>query len=426
MAAKRRSVLDSIKLKEFQQPINCCNITSLAYAFSVVGKSISVNDVFHMARLPGDFVVLDGMTLAETHNAAVEVAAQLGDVFVETYHFDEELVDYEAFEHAILSDTGDTDDQLILNFSVKIAHQRTSGGGHFALVGDAEHGDDGELIITMCDVHPMKYGKVWQCSARNMFDAMVDKDSDANRSRGLIRVGRQSASHGIPGLERARKAVSYCDPAFDQARQAWLARFGSLPADSFQMVMNLGGVTASALAITGLTGSKPNEVCLPDDIMRVLRLDYTQHLTDLLQPSEVEQLLSDYAEKAELGISTETVAVGSNASEFLTMLSTRVVFPDNKEQKNGSVVLLLFDLNTAMGVPLIEVDPESEAARLSHFSIHWAIVVGVRPEENRVTIADPRSKITTRLWEAAIDDLWLAINQVDHPKAVCVSKAFSQ
>jgi hypothetical protein len=187
------------------------------------------------------------------------------------------------------------------------------------------------------------------------------------------------------------------------------------------MVMNLGGVTAAALAITGLTGSKPDRICLPDDIMRQLQLDYTQHLTDLLQPTEVEQLVSDYANKTNLKISTTTVPIGSNADELLEILNSRVVFPKDDDQANSGVVLLLFDLNTAMGVPLIEVDPKSEAARLSHFSIHWAVVAGVRPEQRRVTIADPRSKITTRLWEASIDELWQATNQISYRKAVALS-----
>lgn len=272
----------------------------------MVGDQISVNDIFHMARLPADFVVLDGMTLAETFVAAAEVAAQIGGTFVENYHFDEELVKFEDFKQAIIDDTGDTDDQLICNFSVKIAHNKPSGGGHFALVAGYE--DDGEDIrVLMCDVHPMKYGHRWSCSGRDLFNAMVDKDGDASRARGMIRVGRQDAARGVPGFEAAQKAVFYAHPDHSNAQTGWLKRFGCLPPASFQMVMNLGGATAAALAVTGLTKDDDGSFVSPDDIMWQLKLDYTSDLAEIDTPLEVAELITDFSKSEGLPVSAECV-----------------------------------------------------------------------------------------------------------------------
>jgi len=49
-----------------QQPINCCNVTSLAYALSALGHPTTVDEIFYVTRLPIASVLDDGMTLAET------------------------------------------------------------------------------------------------------------------------------------------------------------------------------------------------------------------------------------------------------------------------------------------------------------------------------------------------------------------------
>ncbi len=44
--------IEQIKLHEFQQPINCCNITAIAYALSALGYKTTVDDIFFATRLP--------------------------------------------------------------------------------------------------------------------------------------------------------------------------------------------------------------------------------------------------------------------------------------------------------------------------------------------------------------------------------------
>lgn len=60
--------LDNIVLTQFQQPINCCNVTSLAYALSALGHPTTVDEIFYATRLPIASVLDDGMTLAETYD----------------------------------------------------------------------------------------------------------------------------------------------------------------------------------------------------------------------------------------------------------------------------------------------------------------------------------------------------------------------
>lgn len=264
---QRLKILHDIELKEFQQPINCCNITSLAYAFSVItSKQVTVNDIFHIARLDGHFVTCDGLTLAETYDIACIVADHLQDIFVEVYHFDEGVVDFNGFKAALIDDMVSTNDILVCNFSVRIAHQLPAGGGHFALVGCVDMCEDkpDDLIVTISDVHPMKYGKSWTCPASRLFEAMQNKDTASMRARGMIRIGLKSCERGIPSMIKALKAVCFCDPNESLVQKQWLERYSKwLPTDSFRMVLNMSGVTAAGLAITGLVGKQDDSIIGP-------------------------------------------------------------------------------------------------------------------------------------------------------------------
>jgi len=50
--------MEMVELHEFQQPINCCNVTSIAYALSALGFATSVNDIFCKVKLPVDLSLL--------------------------------------------------------------------------------------------------------------------------------------------------------------------------------------------------------------------------------------------------------------------------------------------------------------------------------------------------------------------------------
>jgi hypothetical protein len=421
----------SFELLQFQQPINCCNITAVAYAFSVVlGQTITVNDIFHHARLPCDFVVCDGMTLAETFVAASDIAEGLGEVYVEAYFFDQEKVSYEAFKADLLIDMESNHDVLIANFSVRIAHQWDQGGGHFALIGHVDtaggpNGEQDDYSVTICETHPLKYGKTWVVNSRHLYDAMVDKDGDAKRARGLLRVARASCPRrNLTGLAAAQSSVCYCDPEHSHAKRAWLARWSKgIPADRFQMVLNMGSITAMALGITGLLNNgQSSSIVLPDDIMRALKLNYEEELHNNHSPMEVKDRLVGYSEVAALPhLRAESRPLGNSADALLEALVAAVGPAGIRGGAEDACALLVFDLNVATGTTLIFVDPKSEAAKISKFARHWAVVVEVDAGGRAVTLADPRSKILTRLWSTSVDLLFEAAEKELAKEFVVVS-----
>ena len=73
----------------FQQALNCCQTTTVAYALSALGFPTSPDDIFWSVEVDIDTAVHQGMTLAETHELALRYINKLGlPVFVEAYHFD--------------------------------------------------------------------------------------------------------------------------------------------------------------------------------------------------------------------------------------------------------------------------------------------------------------------------------------------------
>ena len=62
--------LVNMHLHEFQQPINCCNITAAALSLTALGYQTDVNDIFKSCALPVSYVVNDGMTIGELYDVA--------------------------------------------------------------------------------------------------------------------------------------------------------------------------------------------------------------------------------------------------------------------------------------------------------------------------------------------------------------------
>lgn len=181
--------IEQIQLHEFQQPINCCNITAVAYAISVLGHKTTVDDIFYVTRLPIASVLDDGMTLAETYDTCLKFVQkeQLG-FSVKLEHFDQNDMSLEKFIAELETAVCNEDDVHILNFNVSIAHNNNNlQGGHFSLLADY---DSKTQEITIADTNPKKYARFWTCPAQRMYQACTDKDSSSTRSRGMIVVCR--------------------------------------------------------------------------------------------------------------------------------------------------------------------------------------------------------------------------------------------
>ncbi|MFY7806485.1 MAG: phytochelatin synthase family protein [Limnoraphis robusta] len=185
--------LDNISLLAFQQPINCCNVTAIAYALTALGHSTCVDDIFYVTRLPIASVLDDGMTLAETYDTFISYIENGKLPFsVRMEYFDQRNMTFETFIQEIERAVSDDKDIHILNFSVSIAHDNFNlGGGHFSLVADF---DPNTQEITIADTNPKKYTRFWKCPAERMYKACVDKDSSSTRSRGMLIVRKNDNS----------------------------------------------------------------------------------------------------------------------------------------------------------------------------------------------------------------------------------------
>eukprot|EP00930_Biecheleria_cincta_P061145 TRINITY_DN4670_c0_g2_i1.p1 TRINITY_DN4670_c0_g2~~TRINITY_DN4670_c0_g2_i1.p1 ORF type:complete len:1291 (-),score=214.94 TRINITY_DN4670_c0_g2_i1:58-3930(-) len=426
----KKQRMSSFGAFEVQQAINCCNITALEYGFNMLGADVSVNDIFHAAEVPVGWVVNAGLCLSQLTTVATEVAAKIGGLWVEAYHFDEDRVTYSDFEAAMLSYVSRPpgDEVVIVNFSVKIAHNKPSGGGHFALLGYLEQDASGEWLAVVYEVHPKKYGRMWSCPLPCLFKAMQDRDMDMDvrRSRGIIRLGRHSdrdaAGDGWARLYKANTYVCYCDMAFDEETRMWLEKFGSFPVRCFESATNMGGMACAALVISALTGV----TTFPDAIVRKLNLDYTVILNQVLESNHLIAVINDYMKlcKDELDeknidpVKASPLRLGEDCEEFLNTLAYTI--DDVQGGSNRSAVLVRLDFNLAHAARIVRREHQSVAGGLHHGTAHWTIIVDVDPDVKTVTFADPKSKMAQRLWKAPASDVWLSMQAMETTMGVKV------
>lgn len=186
-----RRDIEQIKLHEFQQPINCCNITAIAYALSALGYKTTVDDVFFTTRLPIASVLDDGMTLAETYDACLKfIENQQLPLLVELEHFDKPDISFKTFIQQLEIAAVNESDVHILNFNVGVAHNNPNlRGGHFSLLADY---DSETQQVTIADTNPKKYARFWSCPALRMYEACTDTDASSTRARGMIVITQAS------------------------------------------------------------------------------------------------------------------------------------------------------------------------------------------------------------------------------------------
>ena len=191
--------LEMIQLHQFQQPIYCCNVTAIAYAFTALGYLTTVDEIFYATQLPIASVLDDGMTLAETYDTCRLYVQKKGlPLSIRVEHFDKPSMTLEAFTREVEAAVSDETDVHIFNFNARIAHENPSlEGGHFSLLADY---DRNTREITIADTNPKRYTRFWTCPIERLYAACVDKDSSANRSRGMIVIRRQEANLGDNGV----------------------------------------------------------------------------------------------------------------------------------------------------------------------------------------------------------------------------------
>jgi Phytochelatin synthase len=187
--------LVTIKLLEFQQPLRCCNITALAYAFSALGHVTTVDDIFYGIRLPISSVLDDGMTLAETFDSCVRYIETLRlPLSARVEHFDKPTMGLDVFVKEMEHGAANESNIHVLNFNTRIAHENDSlEGGHFSLLADY---DLTTRNLTIADTNPKRYTRLWQCPVERMYKACVDRDTASDRSRGMIILQKVDSKGG--------------------------------------------------------------------------------------------------------------------------------------------------------------------------------------------------------------------------------------
>lgn len=404
------SQVEAVATLTFQQSINCCGVTSVAYALSSLGCPTSVDDLFLVVGMNVDSAVGDGMTLAEIYDAAQRYVARAGlPIFVECYHFDKFKASVEGWAAATAAElaTG-LDDLLILNFHSGIAHGWASGGGgHFSVLAAA---DEAKGDIIMADVHGVKYGSFWATPATQMFEAMADKDS-CGRSRGALRFGRSDRSVSRPLAGMTPTVLDWAHPPapYDATilrsyvPDRWDAGLGA---------RNMEAVSALSSAMRVLEGDG-SPLARLDDIMRALEASYTYHLDTFLAPAEVAAMAQLLTKKGLTSASASVVNVCKVTAEgLMTALKTAGL------GEKGVAVLASYEFNTAYGAPLMAKE-KGEAGALSHGTRAWSLIAAVNPDaavtdDAGVVLAPAHHVILAgRLWTTSAERLAAAMVAVD-------------
>lgn len=388
--------IDALANLQVQQTMNMCGLTSMATALSALGSPTSVDDVMWETGIDISLIVNDGVALAQLFGLSTLFIQERGmGIFVRCYHFDAELASFESFWREAA--TKREDFIWVLNFHSGIAHGKEKGGGHFSILVAAFE-DTGEFLIN--DVHPIKYGRYWSAPAKQIFNAMVDKDSNSRRARGVLLFGKRAPDDDeFPGLAALGKSVSWKHPEVAlglnwSGRGAELARF--VPQQfviSKQMASNMSGAAALTLAISALDGE---EWCL-QRLMQESRASYTEHLRNFRTPEQLCEMANSVdGFKCRPQRLEQTLDEGKAAGELLQDLAAN--------SKPTSVPLVCFDINIAAGCEIVG-QLTTEAGALTHGSKKWAAVAGVDVEAGILILADPHAISMTRLWSCSIQRL---------------------
>lgn len=393
---------NSVTELDFQQAINCCGFTSVAYALTAIGCKTSVDELFLVVGADVESAVGDGMTLAEIYDASMRYISRAKiPAFVECYHFDKFKATPDGFKMACDAEAKcGIDDLIVLNFHSGIAHGWASGGGgHFSVMAALSPSDES---VIMADVHGIKYGSFWSTPYLQMFDAMADKDS-CGRARGALRFGRtdKNVKRPLPGMIPTLLDWSTPPPPYESEQ---LAKYIPEKWDEGLGVKNMEGVSALSSAMRLLEGDQA-QIGRLDEIMRALKESYTYHLNNFTSPAEVVDMANRLREKGFTNAEARVEPVKRCSADSLKdVLKSAGCGSDNV------AVLVAYDFNEAYGAPLLEKE-KGEAGALSRNARSWSLIAAYDDgadlnDDKGVVIAPAHNVILTgRLWTCSIGNL---------------------
>ena len=363
----------------------------------MLGYPTSVDDLLWVTETDIGSAVNDGMTLAETHDTAMEYIAKLElPVFIEAYHFDRFRVSAANLWEAACLESSDAQDVTILNFHSGIAHGwATGGGGHFALLLGPSRND---RSLVVADVHAQKYGRFWSQSVEAMYEAMIDRDS-IGRSRGLLRIGLLSSSgkqlaRPLPSLASARTTIAWDKPpaAYNSLH---LQKYCQDQDQGFVCRHNMGGVSAVAIALRALG----HAWVTPDSLMRTLRMSYTGALAKFFTVDDVNDVLAQLQHRNLLHVNFHRVPiVNGELGAALAEAGAGVGFG----RSANIAVMLRYNVNTALGGEAVPA-PTGEAAKLHHGEQRWGVLAAWNSEAE---IDDREGLIMAAVDTAQMGRLW--------------------
>ncbi len=399
----------SIMQFHFQQSINCCQTTALSYGFRVLGFNVTPDAIFSTLELDIDTVIEEGLSLAETHEMALRfIAKSRLPVFVEAYHLDEHLglTDEDVWEACSKDFAADGNDVLILNFHTGIAHGRTDGGGHFALLAGSIP-DTRELVIS--DVHPLKYGAHWAAPIGKLHTAMADKDN-SGRARGILRLGRTDgqARRPLKGLEKADTLLDWLAPPKPYV-SSHFQRYIPTIWKSHLGTMNMEGISAIALACR-VIGEAASQVSSVDEIMRSLGASYTEELNTFASSGHVLQFLNDLQRAGYIRTKPYQTAIPKPLGAELL----RTLLEEANCGSGQHAVLVPFDLGVAFNSD-VQSQELGEANVLSHGTFSWGVIADFNvdadvDDRNGLVIASAHNiAAVSRLWKCSLASFAKAI-----------------
>ena len=404
--------LINIHLHDFQQPINCCNITAAALSLTALGFACDVNDIFKSCSLPVSYIVDDGMTMGELYDVASSYIFTKGlrdEIGVELYYFDKAIMTRQDLFGAIAESdqVGGDSDILVANFGVGIAHGNPEvKGGHFALIAKCNQSTG---LVHMIDVHPEKYGKVWVTSIDRLYDAIADHDGSSLRSRGLIRfIVKKEVNVRLATLAKSECYPVNCTQYLDLTPEKRRHIFG-------RSSTNLNSFHVLAMALSILD----NHLVDVDEILEAARLSYTEALSFETTAQQLAEIADDYLTRIEYSDVKPSLRTFSDSDEvtkegwFKVQLLSIATNP-------SAHFMINIDYNEVMGYEAIHsaASAYSETPLLKEF---WVIVVDYLYESDVVILAD-MSSATSQIWRAPRASIFNGMHEKQAPAILYLEK----
>ena len=406
--------LVNVHMHDFQQPINCCNVTAAAFSLTALGYPTNVDDIFRDCNLPTAYVVNTGLTLGEMYDVACAYVHQRGlkdEIEVQCHYLDEELVSEQSLLDAICeSDAeGGVNDILVANFGVGLAHGiDNNDGGHFALIAKCNPRTG---IVHMVDVHPEKYGKLWVTNVRRLYLAMTARDGSSFRSRGLLRFSVGEATASI--LDALPHDISQVD----MTDHLHISR-GNIASHFNRSTTNLNSLStlAMALRLQGYSDASVDEMIAAANIPHSQALSYVPTIEMLAQT--VQRYLSH---TGTTGISCLNLNYEDDAEAGESRLDFFRRQLQEVSQDSHAQLLFNVDINKVAGCVAVELPSHvhSETALLKEF---WCVALDYDAETDAVTITDS-SSATSQVWKAPVEKLFAGLESHTNPEMLCLTRS---